>query len=315
MPGSIHHIHDQNGWSVREYTDAVSPPPLQGSTLFLSPDFLRYKNYAGLRVFDLADSNGKIWLRLPFARDGEEMVCLPGVPYGGMSFTHPVPGEGVVTAFLQTCLGILHAPVRLIMPPSGLPLAGEWLERSLTAAGLTEVRRVLNHHLHLPDFSENSPDSMQRRRYRKGREAGLMFRQELPTYLPEACKLISDYRRQRGHTISMSREELEQAFTVFPSRYHLFTVSQSQENLAVLVAVKVSEDILYYFMPANKPGTEALSPSVFMICELARWAQSYAISMLDLGPSLHSDGTFNESLAGFKERMGGITSFRKTFQG
>ncbi|MFA0962501.1 GNAT family N-acetyltransferase [Roseivirga sp. BDSF3-8] len=316
MAGLIRPLSGFETFTLRLYEDAENAPESPGGVLFQSMAFISHKGYDEVRIFDLTDESGMIRLRLSFAMAHGKWISLPGAPFSGPSWEEPLPVEGVLVAFLQACLAELSDGVGTLihLMPEGYYLPGyERFRGACLAAGFEEETDSLNHHLALDKRCREDMHSMQRRRLRRATQAGLQFEKRNREFLEEALTLIADWRAKKRHSMSMTHRELASAFHDFPDHYHLFTVQKEERVLSILIAVTVSKDILYYFLPANNPEAGTLSPSVFLIEELSRWACGQGYWVLDLGTSMLPDDTVNEPLAVFKKRMGGIPSVRKTF--
>jgi hypothetical protein len=163
------------------------------------------------------------------------------------------------------------------------------------------------------DYEANLHPS-ERRRLHKCRRHGLHFEQEPPFLLPLAYEFIRNCRQERGQSLSLPLERVQELFRRFPKEHFLFSVRQPDGEWAALtVAIQVNAQVLYNFYPASPLRCNALSPVVMLNEGLHAFAQASGMTVLDLGTSTLDSGP-NTSLLRFKRHLGGVAGLRLSWE-
>ena len=113
--------------------------------------------------------------------------------------------------------------------------------------------------------------------------------------------------------MSLRLDELRRMVNRFPTRYLLFAARIGSELAASSICVRVTTNVMYNFYPASKQKFNRFSPLVYLMGEIHRFCRSNAVSILDLGTS-EINGKLNSSLSRFKDRLGGSTSLKYSFE-
>lgn len=194
--------------------------------------------------------------------------------------------------------------------PAGAATLAEALRRRNYRVTLAEQ----NYHLDPARDYEAHLHPSERRRLHKCQRHGLHFEQEPPFLLPAAYDFIQACRQERGQTLSLSLERLQELFRRFPREHFLFSVRQPDGEWAALtVAIQVSGRVLYNFYPASPLRCNALSPVVLLNAGLHAFAQASGLAVLDLGTST-LDTAPNASLLRFKRHLGGVAGLRLSWE-
>lgn len=238
-------------------------------------------------------------------------------PFGAVQAAEHVPAAAL-RAFLEVVeqqlarRGVRHLTLR---PHAFVyqPRASAQLSQVLTALGYAVELAELNMHLPLHQSYSGRLHPSERRRLLKCERHGLRFEQEPPLLLPLAYEFLRRCREEKGQTLSMSLERLQELFQKFPRQHFLFSVRDAQGEWAALtVVVQVSDDVLYNFYPASPLAYNSLSPVVMLNAGLHAFGQASGMRLLDLGTSTLPTG-LNQSLLQFKRHLGGIPSLKLTF--
>ncbi|GAA4464575.1 hypothetical protein GCM10023189_44050 [Nibrella saemangeumensis] len=241
-------------------------------------------------------------------------------PFGGVQLRQSLP-EATALVFLNHFQFHLRAQgitqvQWLQCPDAYTPDVNTWLRNVLPGFGYSLVYNQLNHHVPVTGspFTEHLHAS-HIRRLRKCQKAGFTVQQEPVTALPEAYAFIKRCRQEKQKPLSLSLDQLNRYFNLFPERYFLFTVRIQGELAAVGVAVLVTYGILNHLYPASPQSFNTYSPSVLLNAGLYSFCQSRNISMLDLGVSapVQEEEENYKGLFTFKERLGGLQSWKPTF--
>ncbi len=199
----------------------------------------------------------------------------------------------------------------LRMPPYFLLDNGDDWNTILKANGFEEQFSELNYHF---DLSENIQFHLSsRRRLHKCLAAGFKFEQwSNPN--PEFChQFISEARRRKGYPMSMSLQKFVEMLVSFSDRYFVFRVLNSEKKtIALSVVVKINDNILYNFYPADDENYLNFSPSVMLHHGIIEYAKVNHFKYFDLGIATDK-GVRNEGLITFKKHLGAIEDFKKEY--
>ncbi len=318
-----------HGIDAADATDAQLPPPVFAPFLFSTIAHARTQPGAdGLIWTALIDnlSGDRVgqWL-LWTSQTEPHLVRSPGqAPFAGPQVVETVPLMVIsewLTVVLKAvnALGYHHLYVRL-PPDIYAPTALTRIVTALCAAGMSVSRKLSNISHFLPigqaDGFVSELTSAAVRRLRKLQLNGFTTEQEPPEALPEVLEAISRWRYQRGHSLSMPQEALTALVQSFPNQFLILSVrTPSGARAATVIAVWITPQTLYYFMPASHPDFDNASPALLLLSGLYEIGSAAGGTFLDLGPSLSSMGEFNPSLARFKQSVGGVAAMRLVLRG
>lgn len=242
----------------------------------------------------------------------------PGrAPFGGAQFAagleQAAAAEFVALTRAELAACGLARGLTVALPPQAYDLAGtSRLTQELVGAGGT-VRATLSYHLPTDVPFEAGLHPSARRRLRKAALVGLVFGPDGPAALPAVYGCLRAWRTQRGHELPLDERAVRALLRRFPEAFHLFSVrTAAGQRVAVVVAVRVAPDVLYYFLPASDPAFDTLSPTVTLVAGLHAWARAGGARLLDLGPALLPGGAESPSLARFKYHLGARPSLKLT---
>lgn len=210
-------------------------------------------------------------------------------------------------------LGIRHLALRGY-PFAYAPAEAAALAETLRQRGYRVALAEQNYHLDPSRDYEAGLHPSERRRLHKCRRHGLHFEQEPPFLLPLAYEFIRSCRQERGQSLSLPLERVQELFRRFPKEHFLFSVRQPDGEWAALtVAIQVDARVLYNFYPASPLRCNALSPVVMLNEGLHAFAQASGMTVLDLGTSTLDTGP-NTSLLRFKRHLGGVAGLRLSWE-
>ncbi|UOQ76974.1 hypothetical protein MUN84_21270 [Hymenobacter sp. 5516J-16] len=311
-------------YAVRLRLEAGAAPtlPLAYSPwLYLTPAHLALQSSPGSQLhFFLEDvAIGQTVAQLSvFEAEDQMMARSPWqAPFGAVQAADGLP-DAVLRAFLEAVQeqlverGIRHFTLR----PHAFayhPRASAQLTHVLTQLGYTVELAEVNMHLPVTQSYRAGLHPSERRRLLKCERHGLRFEQEPPLLLPLAYEFLRRCREEKGQTLSMPLERLQELFQKFPRNHFLFSVRDAQGEWAALtVAIQVSPAVLYNFYPASPVVYNSLSPVVLLNAGLHAFGQASGMRLLDLGTSTLPTG-LNQSLLQFKRHLGGVASLKLTF--
>lgn len=248
----------------------------------------------------------------------DQAESLRNAPFGGFDFFHEQNPE-TNKVLLKFILSDLRSKkVKYIIIKSAPffyfkydTISYENLHLSLN---FKVVSKDINHHLDVSDLDlDQMMSRMEKRKLKKSIKSNFHFKKEEANQLKMVYQFVSNCRKERKQSISMSYQELKEAFFVSPSSYLLFTAYDNEVLIAASICVRVNKRILYHFYPASKQSYNTFSPMVFLISKIYAYCQNNNFEILDLGTSMIG-AKQNKGLIQFKTRMGAISSQRSIFQ-
>ncbi|MFC5409434.1 GNAT family N-acetyltransferase [Larkinella bovis] len=246
-----------------------------------------------------------------FIRD-HQAVSPGAASFGSVEFADDVPDADLhrlVTAVVTYCQQVPVQGIRLVNYPDCYAVsAAHRLRVVLLTAGFVVEYEELNQHLPVSSqpFAENL-HAAERRRLRKCQQAG--FTTQIWEN-PDSDALFAFIRKARirkALPLTMDSGTLAGLLTTFGDVCPVFTVRNHHQLIAACLGIRVTPDILYYFLPADHEEYLSFSPSVLLIESLYSYCQQHHISLLDLGIST-SKGIPNEGLIRFKKHLGAVES-------
>ncbi len=189
------------------------------------------------------------------------------------------------------------------------------IANTLDVSGFSIALKAVNHHIVVEEKSlESQMHSMEKRRLNKCIDNGFSFAEEPISNATEIFDYIQACRNEQGLEVSITKDKLLKYLQLFPQNYPLFSVRRNGQLAAVTVAIKVHRQVLYNFLPASLKKFKPFSPSVLLLVGLYNYCQRHQMELLDLGISTEKDGKDQDSLIDFKERMGGVKSYKYFFE-
>ncbi|TGD80635.1 GNAT family N-acetyltransferase [Hymenobacter wooponensis] len=307
---------------VRGVEAAPARPLAYTPFLYLTPAHLALQQAPGEWLhFHLEDqrSNHTVGQFQAFLAEGDTVAYSPWqAPFGGAQLAPGLPAD-VVASFLTVVEAqLIQRGVQRLQVRS-YPLAydeagGAQLTQALTQQGFRITQTELNNHLPLQEEFVARLHPSERRRLRKCERHGFQFEQEPPLLLPLAYEFLNRCRQEKGQHLSLPLERLQELFRLFPQHYFLFSVRDaSGEWVALTVAIRVNDEVLYNFYPASPLAYNAFSPVVLLNAGLHAFGKASGMRILDLGTSMLPEGP-NYSLLQFKRHLGGVLSLKLTFE-
>jgi len=185
---------------------------------------------------------------------------------------------------------------------------------ALIQSGFTQLYIDTNFHIPVTVSPfESHLHSMEHRKLKKSIASQLHFQQENnPSNLSEYYQLFEENRAHKGYPVSVSKEQLRSMLPM-PNEYPFFTVrSKLGELVACCLCIRISDTILYTFMPADRISSRHLSPNVIQHQGIYNFCLENHIHILDLG-TCGAKGIPNDGVAQFKTNIGALKSRKQTF--
>lgn len=287
-------------------------------SIFHHPLHLRLQAPKGWYSFYIINEKSKtIHGCVNFHVEGSAATSHCRSPFGSYLFSESVP-RSVLAEFLSFVEIKLKTPPitqvilknsALLYDPDQVHMLESILEEKLyivqqeeTSALIPITNLTFESILHLSE----------KKRLRKCRDAGLIFRMEPLEKLRDVYDFLLECRSLKNYNLSMTYDELYRTTTTFPQHFILTTVAHGDTLVAANISIRVNSKVLYNFYHDHSKEYDALSPVVLLNQGLYQYAQKQKIKWIDLGTS-QKDGGLNESLLTFKIRLGATPSPKRTY--
>jgi len=287
---------------VRTDTNFITSEHDSVFPLFYGSTFLTQKINEGfeVRVIDFFQGDNIIGR---FVYDDKSKISLPAASFGGLYVNNE--GMSFVKEMLLE-LGQLELG-KIVFAPD--------------IYGFCSVIDPINGYRVIEDVTDFLPldgtyysklERSERKRYNKCKRHGFYCEDLTIADLPKIHSMILETKNRKGYPGTMSFARLEEMFKLFPREFRSFGCFDGDNLIAVMINIKISEDIFYNFYLGDKFEYRSYSPIVFLLGRVYDYAQLQGGRILDLG--LSSDkGKLNEGLHSFKLKLGGKSSNKITF--
>lgn len=260
----------------------------------------------------------KVWASTHFCVTGADAVSPSSAPFGSIEVSDASTAEQLhnLIQWVEDCLVEIGVKRILIKcAPEHYDVRRHNLVSVLLHNhGFTVANAELGACLQVSETPfEDIIDKWEKRKLKQGVRANLTFK-KIPLHkLKDIYQFILSCREERGHSLSMTYEELNETVKKLPNTFMLFAVYQQDVLVAASISIRVNKKIVYNFYSAHSRKSDSLSPVVFLISEMYSWCLRHYVNLLDLGTSA-SGGKPNFPLIDFKLRLGAKPSMKLTFE-
>lgn len=248
---------------------------------------------------------------------GQEAQSPCQAPFGGLEFNSMLHLEVLqffwesIEAFLAT-QHLTQLKIKLY-PACYHPENTQLLQYLWLKNGFEITEYNLNYHIKVDDTPLHSKmHASEKRRLRKCYAQEYQFEVWNTPDFAFAHRFVQACRARKGYPVSLSESALQKLYRQFPAHFTMFTLKDQEQVIALATGVKVNEDILYYFLPADDAAYLMDSPMVRLLEGMYAYAQQHNYQLLDLGISTEFSQA-NYGLINFKKNMGAETSLKFTF--
>ncbi len=161
-------------------------------------------------------------------------------------------------------------------------------------------------------FYETIVSTRAKQLLKKSIKNGFSFQEVSEPDISKIHAFITRSRERKSRPMTMSLEQFENHFTLFPKNFQVFSVTDFNRIIAIGVTIKINEEIIYTFYLADDKEYLQHSPTIFLLSGIYEYFQQRNFKILDLGIAT-ANGILNEGLAHFKRSLGGISSLKKTY--
>ncbi|WP_420577558.1 GNAT family N-acetyltransferase [Ekhidna sp.] len=258
-------------------------------------DFIAFSDKNFFTAFDLLD---------------EVAISIPKSPFGSIFCLNSyVKGEYFMD---KTVSHLKEKGIRKIVITHPSAIYRSFLdETELIKYGFKPSFSDINQHVILNNEWESSIHKMQKRKLESLQNEGFEFRKMANDELETAHKFMTVCRQAQGLQINISWEHLKTLNEQLPGKYECFGVFREGKISALCIAVNVSDEVAYYYLPGTSPMFRNQSPMVMLIAGMVNYYRENGFKYLDLGVS-SIEGKPQETLKMFKERMGAVITEKPT---
>ncbi len=276
----------------------------QKAPLYFRSEYLKLQDYDHIVITKAGDHIFSI-----FEIQGKEAVSLPGSPFGSFYLSREIDEKLLIDFHRSTIeelkrLGVFK--VQITHPPSFydgfIPIQ---VFRKLGYMTLFEdhnqwidLKKPIRYH------------KMETRKLGKLRD-GCLIREMRHEEIPDFYEYIRKAREEKGLKINLSLNLFQSLVETFPSNYDGWIIERNGKVISEVLMVKVTSEIVYYFLPATCIEDKQYSPMTTLIDHVIHHYQDRNFKYLDMGVS-SIGGVKQESLFDYKERMGASSTPKLT---
>ena len=294
----------------------VEQRPTPGTFLFNQPEHLFLQSEKGWRVYGLQErKTKKVLARIFFNVKGKKMFSPLYAPFGSLEVYEALGQKEIEELFIKIeedskRLGIVYCQIKNY--PEDYHFATTRIlykvASKLSYNCVEEVSSIIP--IDQKPFEKRIVVS-QRQKLRKSEKRFTVGQLKL-SECKKVYNFISACRKEKNQFLSMSFLQLQKVINRFPDNFTLFQVEDEQQIAAAAIVIKVNDKILYTFYYAHDRRFNRISPTVFLIGEIYRYAQEHQFTHIDLGTSMVNGG-INRPLIQFKKSIGGQSSSKYIF--
>ena len=288
--------------------------------LFNTPQHVRYQaQHHSIFTFILSN-NGQteLWAFFHLFIENQNGISPRRGPFGSFELKADLGGE-TLTCFVQEIEQLMaHLSLKFLKIKS-FPACYDFpkaalIEQVLQQNGFVVSSQLANQHLAVSEQPfEATLHPSEKRRLRKCRRAGFSFEEWQNPEPAVVYDFIEQNRRALGYALTFDLVSFVEWLAQFPENYLVFCVKDQAKIVALTLAVRVSERVLYNFCPADCLHYRTFSPTVLLNQGLYAYCQQNHFEILDLGVSVNAEGEPKTGLIRFKRNLGAVESSKLSF--
>ncbi|GAB3540692.1 GNAT family N-acetyltransferase [Spirosoma fluminis] len=295
---------------VGQYSPSVPPQFWHTGFLFNDPAHIRQQGqWPFYTVSALNKATQLAEARCTIFWEPTATVSPLAAPFGSIEFAPTLPDavlHDLLRALIEASTKAGASTLRVVnYPRCYAPEQTDRLRQLFAAQGFCTVSTHPTFYLpvsHKP-FKSSLAQS-ERRRLRKCQRAGFQFIHWQDPDIDTAITFLATTYQERGYQLSITPERLKNVLYQFQDKFSVFAVMDFKRIAALVITVRVSDTILYSFLPGSHSDYRTYSPMVMLIDELYHYCQQQSISLLDLGLSVDGNQLPKPSLMQFKRNLG-----------
>lgn len=267
------------------------------------------------KVFVLA-SKGKILAQFPVHLSGKKAASPLRAPFGSLQMANGISSTQLDYYVKKVLASLAESGISSITITNFPSLYHEkqsaLIAQCLTANGFATSEQVSSV-IEVDEIDYEKKIKLSERQKLKKSRAQFVFEQQPVKNLKQIYSFIDECRQERNQSLSMSLAQLTKTVKVFPDHFFLFAVRNSQAIAAAAIVIRVNKKIVYTFYYAHRKSFDKISPVVFLLSGIYRFAKGNNFKLIDLGTSM-TGPTINQPLLQFKKSVGGTTTRKLIFE-
>lgn len=249
---------------------------------------------------------------LPLAIDKDFAISIPRSPFGSFFVKDNCNVDEFLQFVDQVKKDLESKQVQTLRINHPSEIYQNFAEENwLASAGFKKEYEDINQQIRLKADWVDSIHEMQKRKLVSLKSDGFEFKKMDISELETAHQFIKVCRLAQELEINIPFERLQE-LSSSTKAYDIFGVYREDKISSLCIAVRVTKNVAYYYLPATSPMFRSQSPMVLLIAGMVGHYQSQGFDYFDMGIS-SIEGKVQESLRIFKERMGATQSGKPTF--
>ncbi len=174
---------------------------------------------------------------------------------------------------------------------------------AMVKLGAKELFHEINHVIAVKEWTTASLSRGNQKKLRQCNENQLDFKRLNLEEIDVLYEILRKNRESLGATVSMTLDQVRNAFETFPNYYFAFGVYSTGQMIAGAICLESAPKNLYVYMWGDLLEFRQISPIVFLCESLIDFSINQDIEFLDLGTS-SIKGEIMSGVARFKENLG-----------
>lgn len=233
-----------------------------------------------------------------------EAISLPKSPFGGFWIFDSSSSASLEAFILAVTEEFNRRGVKSItisQAPKPYQQQADLINYLLAKCGF-ELEKVLSHHFFIGRKKIKKQAQKESTKLQsKGKNSGLKVSHSSISNFG-FLKEIKSWNIQKGYEITIDENRIVQQVSQYPDRYFLITLAKNVEAIGYSLAVKLTNDSLYYFLSAINPKIPVKNGGELILNQLFLLAIEQKVDFIDLGSSDLEDSA-NHNLMFFKSRF------------
>ncbi|WP_299254960.1 GNAT family N-acetyltransferase [uncultured Cytophaga sp.] len=286
------------------------------STDFLFNQFFYLKNESPKPLLFIDNVHmPKVLLSCVESNKGEYMSGFHA-PFGGLEALPSAPVELFLTETIADLRKQDIASLEIKQAPFFYqPNVSIEIHNALVKCGFAESATECNQYLVVDtniQFDQHI-DPQKRRRLKNAKKMGMYVALLDHIDTSDWYKVYAEGRTDKGFPITISEDKYNALYELMPHIYTYAGVYLDEILIATAIFVRVSKNVMYYFLAASAPDYAHLSPTVLLIEALYIKAVQEKCTYVDLGIS-SVEGVLNEGLYAFKRHLRAEECLKKNYR-
>ncbi|NVJ85145.1 MAG: GNAT family N-acetyltransferase [Algoriphagus sp.] len=256
----------------------------------------------------------KAWVTFFIDKNSKQAVSLPQLPFGGIWFQEKLHSE-ILAYFIEESIQFLQKQgiqkIEITQPPKPYQDNHDLIDYLLFKLGFVPHSLVAHQFFigrkRIKKFLQKEEPKF----YRRVKDGKLQVYSG-PIQNFEFLNAIRAWNENRGYAVSLDESKLIGQVSEFPERYFLISLEKNGKVIAHTLAVKLTENSIYYFQSAIHPNSPINHAGEILLYYLFRLADELKVELIDLGSSDQPDSP-NHSLMFFKSRFSNDISNKVTW--